>query len=87
MFCKSPRKASRVLYLFYEPSALTQVKQKFHVTARGPGKAPLRNKSEPGSPALKAGNIAYWITTIVLAFCILSCGAAETVHYHADCCR
>jgi hypothetical protein len=28
---------------------------------------------------LKARNIAYWITTIVLAFCNLSGGAAETV--------
>jgi hypothetical protein len=33
---------------------------------------------------LKARNIAYWITTIVLAFCILSGGAAETVHYQAN---
>ena len=33
---------------------------------------------------MKARNIAYWITTIVLAFCILSGGAAETVHYQAN---
>jgi len=33
---------------------------------------------------LKARSIAYWITTIVLAFCILSGGAAETVHYQAN---
>ena len=30
---------------------------------------------------MKARNIAYWVTTIVPAFCILSGGAAETVHY------
>jgi plasmid stabilization system protein ParE len=33
---------------------------------------------------LKARSIAYWITTIVLAFCIRSGGAAETVHYQAN---
>jgi hypothetical protein len=40
--------------------------------------------SKLGGPALNARNIAYWITTIVLAFWILSGGAAETVHYPAN---
>jgi hypothetical protein len=33
---------------------------------------------------LKARNIAWWITTIVLAFRILRGCAAETVHYQAN---
>jgi hypothetical protein len=44
----------------------------------------LRNKSEPGGLALRARDIAYRNTTIVLAFWILSGGAAETVHCQAN---
>ena len=33
---------------------------------------------------MNAKNVAYWIITIVLAFCILSGGAAEAVHYQAN---
>ena len=31
-----------------------------------------------------AKNIIYWTTTVALAFCILSGGAAETVHCQAN---
>lgn len=33
---------------------------------------------------MNAKNIAYWVITIVLAFCILSGGAAEAVHMQAN---
>jgi hypothetical protein len=33
---------------------------------------------------LKARNIVRWITTIVLAFRVLSGGTAETAHYQAN---
>ena len=33
---------------------------------------------------MNAKNIAYWFITIVLAFCILSGGAAEALHYQAN---
>lgn len=33
---------------------------------------------------MKTRNVAYWIITIVLAFCILSGGAAEALHYQAN---
>ena len=33
---------------------------------------------------MKTRNVAYWIITIVLAFCILSGGAAEALHFEAN---
>jgi uncharacterized membrane protein YphA (DoxX/SURF4 family) len=33
---------------------------------------------------VKARNTIYWTVTVVLAFCILSGGAAEAVHYQAN---
>lgn len=33
---------------------------------------------------MKAQNVAYWIITSVLAFCILSGGAAEALHFQAN---
>ncbi|MGH6846490.1 MAG: DoxX family protein, partial [Methylocella sp.] len=34
--------------------------------------------------SLKTRNIGYWVATGVLAFCILSGGAAETVHFQGN---